>query len=68
MTSSLQTPDLKTVQERARRVQKICQRADAGILLLDDLISQLEEEARTSPLHQYRLQKAGKVIEAKVQL
>lgn len=66
MKSSFQPPALKTVQERASRVQQICQRADAGIVLLDDLIGTLEEDARTSSLYQYRLQKAGKVLDAHV--
>ncbi len=66
MTPSSQTPNLQKVQERASQIQKICQRADAGILLLDDLIGQLEENARSSLLHQYHLKRAGHLLKTEV--
>jgi len=51
-------PDMEKIKQRAAKVQEICKRADAEILILDDLIAQLEEKIRASPLYRYRLHKA----------
>jgi hypothetical protein len=58
MTQQTPPPDLETVKQRAAQVQDICKRADAGILILDDLIAQLEQDIRSSSLYRYRLNKA----------
>ena len=42
MTQIPVTPSLEKVKQRAAKIQKICQRADAEILILDELIAQLE--------------------------
>jgi hypothetical protein len=58
MTQQTPPPDLETVKQRAAQVQDICKRADAGILILDDLIAQLEQDIRSSSPYRYRLNKA----------
>jgi hypothetical protein len=62
MTDQLSPPDLKTVKQRAARVQSICKRADANILVLEDLIAQLEQDVRSSSLYCYRLNKAKHLL------
>ena len=62
MTQIPLTPSLEKVKERATRVKKICQRADAEILILDELIAQLEAQNRSSILHLYRLNKAKHLL------
>lgn len=51
-------PDLQKVQQTSVKIQEVCQRADAGISILDDLISQLESQINTSPLYRYRSKKS----------
>ncbi|MBW4622804.1 MAG: hypothetical protein KME17_26020 [Cyanosarcina radialis HA8281-LM2] len=55
-------PDLKKVKERAAEIEKICKRADANILILDDIIAQLDEDIRSSPVYQYRLKRAKQLL------
>ncbi|MBC6424562.1 MAG: hypothetical protein GDA38_26170 [Hormoscilla sp. SP12CHS1] len=55
-------PDMERMNQRAAKVQEICKRADAEILILDDLIAQLEEKIRASPLYSYRLHKAKRLL------
>lgn len=62
MTQQTPPPDLETVKQRAAQVQDICKRADAGILILDDLIAQLEQDIRSSSLYRYRLNKAKHLL------
>jgi hypothetical protein len=62
MTQQLPPPDIETVKQRAAKVQNICKRADAGILILDDLIAELEQDIRSSPLYRYRLNKAKHLL------
>jgi alpha-D-ribose 1-methylphosphonate 5-triphosphate synthase subunit PhnL len=62
MTQIPPTPSLEKVKQRAAKVQKICQRADAEILILDELIAQLEAQNRSSSLHLYRLNKAKHLL------
>ena len=52
------TPSLEKVKQRANKVQNICQRADAEILILDELIAKLETQNRSSKPYLYRLNKA----------
>ncbi len=42
MTDKPQPPDIEKVKERAAKVQEICKRADANILILDEIVAQLE--------------------------
>jgi hypothetical protein len=62
MTQQFLPPDLESVKQRAARVEEICKRADAGILVLDDLIAQLEQDIRSSSLYRYRLNKAKRLL------
>jgi hypothetical protein len=62
MTQQISPPDLETVKRRAVQVQGICKRADASILILDDLISQLEQDIRSSSPYRYRLNKAKHLL------
>jgi hypothetical protein len=55
MTQQTSPPDLETVKQRTAQVQDICKRADASILILDDLIAQLEQNIRSSSTYRYRL-------------
>jgi predicted transcriptional regulator len=57
MTQQTSLPDLETVKRRASQVQNICERADVGILILDDLIAQVEQNIRSSSTYRYRLSK-----------
>lgn len=41
MTEISPIPSLEKVKQRAAKVQKTCRRADAEILILDELIAQL---------------------------
>ena len=56
------SPSLEKVKQRAAKVQEICRRADAEILILDELIAQLEAENRSSLLYVYRLNKAKHLL------
>ena len=60
------TPSVEKVNQRAIRVRQLCQRADAEIVVLDDLIVQLQDQDRSSPLHHYRLNKAKLFLEHSV--
>jgi hypothetical protein len=55
-------PSLERVKQRAVKVQEICQKADAGILILDEIIAQLEEKNHHSSLSVYRLNKAKQLL------
>lgn len=50
-------PDLQKVKQTSVKIQEVCQRADAGISILDNLISQLEIQMNASPLYHYRSKK-----------
>jgi hypothetical protein len=50
------------VKQTSAKVKELCQRANAGILILEDLIAQLEENIRSSALYRYRLNKAKRLL------
>ena len=56
MTEQRQPPSIEKVKERSVKIQEICKRADANILILDYIIAQLEEGIRQQPLNRYRLE------------
>ncbi|NJM67363.1 MAG: hypothetical protein HC851_17650 [Acaryochloris sp. RU_4_1] len=58
MTQHLPPPKLDRIHQRAAKVQEICQQADEGILMLDELIAQLEEQIRSSSVYRYRLNRS----------
>ncbi len=43
MTQQPQPPDIEKVKQWAEKMQEICKRWDALILVTDDMIAQLEE-------------------------
>lgn len=51
-------PDLQKVKQTSAKIQEVCQRADSGIAILNDLIAQLESQINTSPLYRYRSKKS----------
>lgn len=57
MTPEKFSPDMEQIKKTSAKVQEMCQHADAGIAILDDLIAQLDEEIRASALSKYRLNK-----------
>ncbi|NEQ97428.1 MAG: hypothetical protein F6K30_12000 [Cyanothece sp. SIO2G6] len=60
------TPSVEQVNQRAVKVRQLCQRADAEIVVLDDLIARLQDEERSSRLHHYHLNKAKLFLEHSV--
>ena len=66
MTQEKFIPDMEKVKATSAKVQALCQRMDAEILVLDDIIAQLDEEIRQSPLYQYRLNKAKRLLNLSV--
>jgi hypothetical protein len=62
MTEEPKLPNIEKVKQTSAKVKELCQRADAGILILDDLIAQLEENIRSYGLDHYRLNKAKKLL------
>ena len=62
MTDKPQPPDIEKVKQRSAKIREICKRADANILILDDIIAQLEENIRSSPVYQYRLKRAKQLL------
>jgi hypothetical protein len=55
-------PDIEQVKKTSLKFQELFKRMDAEILILDDIIAQLEEQNRSSPLYQYRLNKAKRLL------
>lgn len=62
MSDKPQPPDIEKVKQTSAKIQEICKRADANILILDDIIAQLEEDNRSSPVYQYRLKRAKQLL------
>jgi len=62
MNEQRQPPDIEKVKKTSVKVQEICKRADANILILDYIIAQLEESIRQQPLQRYRLEKAKQLL------
>jgi DNA replication protein DnaC len=62
MTQEPFTPDIEQIKATSAKVKALCQRMDAEILILDDIIAQLEEENRRSLLYQYRLNRAKRLL------
>ncbi|MFM7579115.1 MAG: hypothetical protein ACKO5Q_19550 [Microcystaceae cyanobacterium] len=56
-------PSLERIQQRSLKVQAICRRADAEIVILDELIAQVEAENRASRVNLYRLNKAKHLLD-----
>jgi hypothetical protein len=68
MTKPPQLPNSVKFQHGVQKLQEACKMLDALNILLDEAIAQVEEENRRSPLYQYRLEKAKKLLDARSQL
>ena len=62
MTQNQPLPNLEQVKQTSTKIKEVCQRADAGISILDDLIAQLDQQIRSSPMYSYRLNKAKHLL------
>ncbi len=62
MTQIPPPPSPERVREWAKKNQKIMERADANILILDHIIAQLEADIRKQPMYLRRLQKAKELL------
>jgi hypothetical protein len=62
MTQIPPPPSPERVREWAKKNQKIMERADANILILDHIIAELEVDIRKQPMYQYRLKKAKQLL------
>lgn len=65
MTQEQFTPDIEQIKATSAKVKALCERMDAEILILDDIIAQLDEQNRASPLYIYRLNKAKRLLNNK---
>ncbi|WP_017295563.1 hypothetical protein [Geminocystis herdmanii] len=63
MTQEKFIPDIEQIKKTSLKFQELCKRMDAEILILDDIIAQLDEQNRNSPVYQYRLNKAKRLLE-----
>jgi hypothetical protein len=68
MTQQPFVPDMEKIKATSAKFKALCQRMDAHILVLDDMIAQLEEDYRRSPLYQYRLNRAKRLLNNKKSL
>ncbi|MDJ0845410.1 hypothetical protein [Crocosphaera sp.] len=68
MTQEPFTPDIEQIKATSAKFKALFERMDAQILVLDDIIAQLEEENRRSPIYQYRLNKAKRLLNSNVNL
>ncbi len=62
MTQLPQPPSPERVQEWAAKNQKIIERADANLVILDRIIAELEADIRKQPMYLRRLQKAKQLL------
>ena len=58
MKQSNFSPNSEQIQATSNKVSLLCQKIDAEIIILDDIIAQLETNFQASKLYQHRLNKA----------
>ncbi|MGL5033443.1 MAG: hypothetical protein ACRC6M_06540 [Microcystaceae cyanobacterium] len=58
MTRSTFSPSPEQIQTTSKKVNLLCQKIDAEIIILDDIIAKIEVDLHASKLYQYRLNKA----------
>jgi len=58
MTQSTFSPSSEQIQATSKKVNLLCQKIDAEVIILDDIIAQLEVDLNASKLYQYRLSRA----------
>jgi hypothetical protein len=68
MTQEAFVPDIEKIKATSAKVKVLCERMDAEILILDDIIAQLDEQIRSSPLYIYRLNKAKRLLSNKQEI
>ena len=62
MTQEAFIPDIEQVKKTSLKFQELFKRMDAEILILDDIIAQLDEQIRSSPVYAYRLNRAKRLL------
>lgn len=62
MTNYPQPPDIEKVKLRASKIEAVCQRADANLVILDEVIRLLEEHKQSSPIYQFQLNRAKRLL------
>jgi hypothetical protein len=70
MTPEAFIPDTEKIKATSAKVKVLCvlrsrslrDRMDAEILILDDIIAQLDEQIRSSPVYAYRLNRAKRLL------
>ena len=62
MTEQRQPPSLEKVKQRAAKMQEICKRCDALILVTDYMIAELEEQIRQQPNEVWRRRRAMQLL------
>lgn len=62
MNQQPQPPSTERVREWAEKNQKIMERADANILILDRIIAEQEADIRKQPMYLHRLKKAKQLL------
>jgi uncharacterized protein YdcH (DUF465 family) len=62
MTQEAFTPDIEKIKANSAKFQALFKRMDAEILILDDIIAQLDEQIRSSPVYAYHLNKAKRLL------
>ncbi len=58
MRQSNFSPSSEQIQVTSKKVGLLCQKMEAEIIILDDIIAQIEVDLQASKLYQYRLNKA----------
>ncbi len=66
MTQEKFIPNIEQIKKISLKFQELCKRMDAEILILDDIIAQLDEQNRNSPVYQYRLNKAKRLLQSPI--
>lgn len=62
MTQEKKLPDPEMVKHTSAKMQKICKRWDALIMVTDYMIAELEEHIRRQPNEVYRLKRAKRLL------
>lgn len=62
MTQPAHFPDPERVKQRVAKMEEICKRWDALIVVTDSMIAELEEQIRHQPNEIYRLKRAKQLL------
>ena len=58
-------PDAETRARNLESLREVCRGFDAVNLLFDEVIAQLEEQNRRSPVYKYRVKRAHKLLDSR---